>query len=64
MNEQVNPHETATRFVVHHTASPRELGKLRGKIWIASDFAASDEDLIDLMENGPIFPGEADWLRG
>lgn len=39
---------------------PRALGLLREKIWMAPDFDEPDEELIDLMENGPIFPDEAD----
>jgi hypothetical protein len=29
---------------------------------MAPDFDEPDEELIDLMENGPIFPDEADRL--
>ncbi|RHW17921.1 type II toxin-antitoxin system prevent-host-death family antitoxin [Sphingomonas gilva] len=35
---------------------PRKPGALKGKIWIAEDFDEMDEDLLDIMENGPIFP--------
>jgi len=35
---------------------PRVPGSLRGKIWISPDFDEPDEELIDLFENGPIFP--------
>ena len=45
---------------MQRTAAPRQLGSLRGKIWISPDFDEPDEELIDLMENGPIFPDEAD----
>jgi len=34
----------------------REPGSFADKIWIAPDFDAPDHELIDLMENGPIFP--------
>ncbi|MGH4012644.1 MAG: type II toxin-antitoxin system Phd/YefM family antitoxin [Pseudonocardiaceae bacterium] len=47
---------------LQRTAVPRRLGSLRGKIWMAPDFDEADEELIDLMENGPIFPDEADRL--
>ena len=29
-------------------------GDLRGKIWVAPDFDETPEDIIDIMENGPI----------
>jgi prevent-host-death family protein len=45
---------------IQRTATPRQLGSLRGKIWIAPDFDEFDRELIDLMEHGPIFPDEAD----
>jgi prevent-host-death family protein len=45
---------------LQRTAVPRQLGSLRGKIWMAPDFDEPDQELIDLMENGPIFPEEAD----
>ena len=47
---------------LQRTAVPRQLGLLRGKIWISPDFDEPDEELIDLMENGPIVPDEADRL--
>jgi prevent-host-death family protein len=45
---------------LQRTATPRQLGSLRGKLWIAPDFDEPDAELIDLMEHGPIFPDEAD----
>ena len=45
---------------LQRTATPRQLGSLRGKIWIAPDFDEPDAELINLMEHGPIFPDEAD----
>ncbi|MGQ0773304.1 MAG: type II toxin-antitoxin system Phd/YefM family antitoxin [Pseudonocardiales bacterium] len=45
---------------LQRTAAPRQLGSLRGKIWMAPDFDEPDDQLTDLMENGPIFPNEAD----
>ena len=47
---------------LQRSAAPRELGSMRGKIWMAPDFDEPDEELIDLMENGPIFSDEADGL--
>ncbi|MFN2496191.1 MAG: type II toxin-antitoxin system Phd/YefM family antitoxin [Pseudonocardiaceae bacterium] len=47
---------------LQRSAAPRELGSMRGKIWMAPDFDEPDDELIDLMENGPIFPDEADGL--
>lgn len=32
------------------------LGGLRGKIWMAPDWDAPDEEIIDLFENSKIFP--------
>ena len=34
----------------------RTPGGWEGKVWIAPDFDEPDEELIDLMENGPVFP--------
>jgi prevent-host-death family protein len=45
---------------LQRTATPRQLGWLRGNIWMAPDFDEPDQELIDLMESGPIFPDEAD----
>ncbi|WP_219419135.1 type II toxin-antitoxin system Phd/YefM family antitoxin [Pseudonocardia nigra] len=42
--------------------SPRVPGAWKGKVWIADDFDETDEELIDLMYNGPIFPSEDDSL--
>jgi prevent-host-death family protein len=36
---------------------PRQLGALRGKIWIADDFDEWPEGFIDAMLDGPIEPG-------
>ena len=47
---------------LQRTAAPRQLGSLRGKIWIAPDFDEPDQELIDLMESGPIFPDEVGRL--
>ncbi|MDQ4010655.1 MAG: type II toxin-antitoxin system Phd/YefM family antitoxin [Actinomycetota bacterium] len=47
---------------LQRTAIPRQLGSLRGKIWMSPDFDEPDHELIDLMENGPMFPDEADRL--
>ncbi len=37
----------------------RQFGRLKGQIWIAPDFDETPQDLIDLFENGPVFPDEA-----
>lgn len=39
---------------------PRVPGGWEGKVWIADDFDEPDEELIDLMYNGPIFPPDED----
>ena len=36
----------------------RKPGRLKGQIWIAPDFNETPQDLIDLFENGPVFPDE------
>jgi prevent-host-death family protein len=40
--------------------SPRVPGAWGGKGWIADDFNDPDEELIDLVENGPVFPNVDD----
>ncbi|MGH3978459.1 MAG: type II toxin-antitoxin system Phd/YefM family antitoxin [Pseudonocardiaceae bacterium] len=50
------------RLVPLQRTAPRVLGSLRGKIWVAPDFDEANEELTDLMENGPIFPDEVDRL--
>jgi prevent-host-death family protein len=47
---------------LQRTAAPWQLGSLRGKIWMSPDFDEPDQELIDLIENGPIFPDETDRL--
>jgi prevent-host-death family protein len=34
-------------------------GSLRGKIWMAPDFDEPDEEMIDLMYDGPVFPDDS-----
>lgn len=34
------------------------IGSLQGKAWIADDAFETDDELIDLMQNGPIFPAD------
>ena len=34
----------------------REPGGWEGQVWMAPDFDEPDEELIDLMENGPVYP--------
>ena len=38
------------------TGSSRQLGRLKGQIWIAPDFDETPDDLTELFENGGIFP--------
>jgi prevent-host-death family protein len=40
--------------------SPRVPGAWKGQGWIAEDVNESDEDLMDLVENGPVFPAADD----
>lgn len=35
---------------------PLELGRLRGKIWVADDFDETPEWLIDAFYDGEVFP--------
>ena len=37
---------------------PRTPGRLKGQIWTAPDFDETPQELIDLFENGPVFPDE------
>jgi prevent-host-death family protein len=37
-------------------AMPSWFGALRGQIWMAPDFDEPDLELLQLMEDGPIFP--------
>lgn len=37
---------------------PRVPGAWAGKVWMSDDFDEPDEELIDLFENGPIFPAD------
>ena len=36
----------------------RKPGRLKGQIWIAPDFDETPQEIIDLFENGPVFPDE------
>lgn len=36
--------------------SPRRPGAWEGRGWIADDFDEPDQEMIDLVENDPIFP--------
>ena len=33
-------------------------GALKGQIWVAPDFDETDEELVELFEEGPLFPSE------
>jgi prevent-host-death family protein len=46
---------------LQRSATPRQLGLLRGKIWMSPNFDEPDQELIDLMENGSIFPERVDF---
>jgi prevent-host-death family protein len=35
---------------------PRVPGAWQGKVWMADDFDETDEELIELWENSPLFP--------
>lgn len=39
-------------------------GSLAGRIWVAPDFDEVDEELLDLMENGPVFPEQQERRTG
>jgi prevent-host-death family protein len=41
---------------------PRVPGAWAGEVWISDDFDEPDEELIDLIESGPIFPDETNSL--
>jgi prevent-host-death family protein len=43
---------------LQRSSHDRTPGSLRGKIWMAPDFDEPDDQLIDLMENGPVFPDD------
>lgn len=45
---------------LQRTAAPRQLGLLRGKIWMSPDFDEPDQELIDLMETALVVANEAD----
>ncbi len=47
---------------VQRDRPPRVPGAWAGKVWMSDDFDEPDQELIDLMENGPIFPEESDRL--
>ncbi|MBO0877083.1 MAG: type II toxin-antitoxin system Phd/YefM family antitoxin [Pseudonocardia sp.] len=36
--------------------SPRTPGAWKGKVWMADDFDETDEELVELWENSPLFP--------
>ncbi len=36
----------------------RQLGRLKGQIWIAPDFDETPQEIIELFENSRIFPDE------
>ena len=36
----------------------RQLGTLKGQIWISDDFDETDQDIVDAFENSEIFPAD------
>lgn len=34
-------------------------GAWKGKVWMAPDFDETDPEIIEAMENGPVFPDES-----
>ncbi len=42
-----------------HQPARRTPGAWKGKGWIAPDFDETDPEIIDAMENGPVFPDES-----
>ena len=56
---QINRGDTPVARLVPVEQAPRkrQLGTLKGQIWIPDDFDDTDPDVIDAFENGEIFPG-------
>ena len=46
----------ARLVAVRESKKQLRLGALKGQIWMAPDWNAPDEELIDLLENSKIFP--------
>ena len=46
----------ARLVAVRESKKQVRLGALKGQIWMAPDWNAPDEELIDLFENSKIFP--------
>jgi prevent-host-death family protein len=42
----------------------RTPGAWKGKVWMAPDFDETDEELIDLFYNGPVFPEDDEHDEG
>jgi prevent-host-death family protein len=59
-----NGRPVARLVPLQRQAHDREPGSLAGKIWIAPDFDEPDQELIDLMEDGPIFPEQPERRTG
>ncbi len=57
-----NGRPVARLVPLQRSLAERVPGGWEGKVWMAPDFDETDEELTDLMENGPIFPDEADRL--
>jgi prevent-host-death family protein len=57
-----NGRPVARLVPLQRTLPGRVPGGWEGEVWMAPDFDEPDAELIDLMENGPIFPDEVDRL--
>ena len=51
-----NGRPVARLVPLQRRTSPRVPGAWKGKVWMADDFDESDEELIELWENSPLFP--------
>ena len=54
-----NGRPVAKLVPIQRQSVKRVPGSLRGKIWMAPDFDEPDEEMIDLMYNGPVSPDES-----
>lgn len=51
-----NGRPVARLVPLQRRTSPRVPGAWKGKVWMADDFDETDEELIELWENSPLFP--------
>jgi prevent-host-death family protein len=54
-----NGRPVARLVPIQRQAADREPGGWEGKVWIAPDFDEPDQEMIDAMYDGPVFPREA-----